>query len=90
MLPTCILSQCIAYFANIDKDAEIRTTYYYVHVMSGGGKMPKVNVDDINVYYEVHGKGEPLAFIAGLGSYLTIWFRHIPVFSKEYQSIVYI
>ena len=66
MLPTCILSQCIAYFANIDKDAEIRTTYYYVHVMSGGGKMPKVNVDDINVYYEVHGKGEPLAFIAGL------------------------
>jgi 3-oxoadipate enol-lactonase len=51
--------------------------------------MPKAKVCDINMYYEVHGTGEPLVFIAGLGSNLTIWFRHIPVFSKEYKCIIF-
>jgi len=27
--------------------------------------MPKVKVGDINMYYEVHGRGEPLVLISG-------------------------
>lgn len=30
--------------------------------------MPKVNVDDIELYYEVHGEGPKLLSISGTGS----------------------
>jgi len=50
--------------------------------------MPTVKVGDINMYYEIHGKGEPLLLIMGLGSDLTIgWMFQIPEFSKKYQVI---
>ena len=54
-----------------------------------GGEMPTVKVGDINMYYEVHGKGEPLLLIMGLGSDLTGWMFQIPEFSKKYQVIVF-
>ena len=51
--------------------------------------MPKVKVGDINIYYEVHGKGEPLVNIPGAGSTMDGFFRHIPVFSREYRLVAY-
>jgi 3-oxoadipate enol-lactonase len=51
--------------------------------------MPKVKVGDINIYYEVHGKGEPLVLIPGGYSNLKGYFRHFPVFAREYQVIAY-
>lgn len=30
--------------------------------------MPKIKVNDINMYYEIHGEGEPLVLIQGLGA----------------------
>ena len=51
--------------------------------------MPKVKVGDINIYYEVHGEGEPLVMIPGTGSTMDGFFRHLPVFAREYQVIVY-
>jgi 3-oxoadipate enol-lactonase len=51
--------------------------------------MPKVKVGDINIYYEVHGEGEPLVMITGVGGNLTRWFRNIPGLSKEYRVIVF-
>src|SRR5580692_3997351 len=35
--------------------------------------MPSVQVNDISVYYEVHGSGEPLLLIGGLGTDLTLF-----------------
>ena len=32
--------------------------------------MPRARVNDIDLYYEVHGQGEPLLFISGLGGHL--------------------
>jgi pimeloyl-ACP methyl ester carboxylesterase len=49
--------------------------------------MPKVKVGDINIYYEVHGKGEPLVFINGFAGSTTSWSRQIPVFSGEYRLV---
>jgi len=49
--------------------------------------MPTIKVGDINMYYEIHGKGEPLLLIMGLGSDLTSWILQIPEFSKKYQVI---
>ncbi|HEY97129.1 MAG TPA: alpha/beta hydrolase [Dehalococcoidia bacterium] len=51
--------------------------------------MPKVKVGDINMYYEVHGEGEPLVLVTGVGGNLTRWFRSISGLSKEYQVIVF-
>jgi 3-oxoadipate enol-lactonase len=51
--------------------------------------MPKVKVGDINIYYEVHGEGEPLVLIMGLGGNTTRWFHIMPVFSQEYRVIAF-
>ena len=51
--------------------------------------MPKVKVGDIHMYYEVHGKGEPLAFILGMDSNISSLFRRIPVFAREYKVIAF-
>ena len=29
--------------------------------------MPKVRANDLNLYYEIHGSGEPLLMVMGLG-----------------------
>jgi len=30
--------------------------------------MPRIKVNDINMYYEIHGEGKPLVLIQGLGA----------------------
>ena len=51
--------------------------------------MPKVKVGDINIYYEIHGKGEPLVMIAGFTMSTAFWFKAVPVFSREYRLVVF-
>ncbi len=48
-----------------------------------------VPVNDINMYYEIHGEGEPLLLIEGLGYSSWMWYKQIPELSKEYRVIVY-
>ncbi len=35
--------------------------------------MPQATVNEINMYYEIHGEGEPLLLIAGLASDSQSW-----------------
>lgn len=35
--------------------------------------MPTVKVRDINMYYEIHGEGQPLVLIAGLGTDISVY-----------------
>lgn len=49
--------------------------------------MPKMKVNNINMYYEITGDGDPLVFIHGLGSSTRDWEEQIPVFSKDYKCI---
>jgi 3-oxoadipate enol-lactonase len=52
--------------------------------------MPKVKVGDINIYYEVHGKGEPLVLIGGGGASVEMTApAQIPVYSPEYQLVLF-
>ena len=51
--------------------------------------MATVKVGDINIYYEVHGEGEPLLLIMGYGANSRWWDPQIPVFSQEYQVIAF-
>jgi len=49
--------------------------------------MPKEKVNDIEMFYELNGEGEPLLLIHGLGSSTRDWEEQIPAFSQRYQVI---
>jgi len=51
--------------------------------------MPTAKVDDIQLYYEEHGQGEPLLLIMGLGASIMSWSEQIPTFSREFRVIAF-
>ena len=51
--------------------------------------MPKVKVNDVQLYHEVHGQGEPLVLIMGLGANTSGWDMQIPALSREFQVVAF-
>ena len=51
--------------------------------------MATTTVNDVEMYFEVHGSGEPLLLIMGLGANATGWEMQIPDFSREFQVIAF-
>ena len=51
--------------------------------------MPITTANGIDLYYEIHGEGEPLLLIMGLSLSSKSWFRTIPALSKQYKVIVF-
>lgn len=51
--------------------------------------MPAVKVNDINMYYEIEGEGEPLVLIAGLGADLASEKQIVHRLSKKYRAIAF-
>jgi pimeloyl-ACP methyl ester carboxylesterase len=51
--------------------------------------MPKIQANGINIHYEIHGTGEPVLLIGGLGADTFLWFRQTPELSKHFQVIVF-
>ncbi len=51
--------------------------------------MPTVKVNDINIYYEIRGDGEPLVLIAGLGTDMTIYEPIIRRLALKYRIIAF-
>ena len=51
--------------------------------------MPKLKVNNIELYYETTGQGQNILFIHGLGSSTRDWEMQIPTFSKNYQTITF-
>jgi 3-oxoadipate enol-lactonase len=51
--------------------------------------MPVAYVNGINIYYQVHGEGEPLLLIQGFGSGHEGWFFQTRAFKKHYQTIIF-
>jgi pimeloyl-ACP methyl ester carboxylesterase len=49
--------------------------------------MPYCTVDDVRLYYEEHGEGEPVALIHGLGSSSRDWFAQVPYLARRYRVI---
>jgi len=53
-------------------------------------KSGKVKVDDVSLYYELYGSGDPLVLIAGTGISLAPWrVFQVPEFSRHYQVLIY-
>jgi pimeloyl-ACP methyl ester carboxylesterase len=51
--------------------------------------MPKIKVNDISMYYEIHGTGEPLVLIAGFSADNTTWTPALEILKQRFQVIVF-
>ncbi len=51
--------------------------------------MPSLKVNGIEIYYEVHGRGDPLVLIMGLRRNIEWWFGQIPSLSKHFKLLVF-
>ena len=51
--------------------------------------MPTIQSNGINLYYEIHGEGQPLLFIHGLGSSARDWELQVNEFANSYRVITF-
>jgi 3-oxoadipate enol-lactonase len=52
--------------------------------------MPEVQIGDVNLHYEIQGKGDPLLMIMGLGSSSASWdLELISELARSFRTIVY-
>jgi hypothetical protein len=58
-------------------------------MMKEKNHMPTIRVNDIDMYYEIHGAGEPVVLIAGLNSDHTMYRGILPELAAKYQIIVF-
>lgn len=51
--------------------------------------MPKIKANDLTMYYEIHGSGEPLVLIAGFSVDHTTWLPALEFLKQHYQVILF-
>jgi 3-oxoadipate enol-lactonase len=51
--------------------------------------MPKITANGINLYYEIHGQGEAVVFVAGFSADHGAWQNIIADFTKSHQVVVF-
>jgi 3-oxoadipate enol-lactonase len=49
--------------------------------------MPKVQLNGIEMYYEVHGEGPTVVFAHGAGGNHLSWWQQVPVFRSQYRCV---
>src|SRR3989304_8529063 len=61
-----------------------------------GAQMSTAKINDIEMYYEVHGptclpedQAAPLLLIMGLGANATSWEMQLPAFEREYRAVAF-
>lgn len=51
--------------------------------------MPRVNINGVDIYYEVHGQGEPLVLLHHGFGCTKMWEELIPAFAARYRVVSY-
>ena len=51
--------------------------------------MPKIKTNNIELYYEIHGAGQPLVLISGLGYPLWQWHKMVPFLAEHFQVVTF-
>jgi pimeloyl-ACP methyl ester carboxylesterase len=51
--------------------------------------MASVDVNGCNLYYEIHGQGDPLVLIMGLRRNVEWWYLQIPALAEHFQVIAF-
>ncbi|MCK5684085.1 alpha/beta hydrolase, partial [bacterium] len=50
--------------------------------------MPQIKTNNVDLYYEIHGKGTPLLLIAGMASDSQSWQPVVKELSQHYRIII--
>jgi len=51
--------------------------------------MNTVRVNGIDIYYEIHGQGEPLVLLEGLASDHSAWVPHLDELTKHFRCLIF-
>src|SRR3989338_7564462 len=51
--------------------------------------MPKITVNNISMYYEQHGSGDPLVLIGGLTADHQVWKSALRILSKHFHVLIF-
>lgn len=51
--------------------------------------MPTVDIEGRTIYYEEHGKGEPLLGVMGLAADTLSWALQVPAFSERHRTVIF-
>ncbi|KLU63169.1 putative non-heme bromoperoxidase BpoC [Peptococcaceae bacterium CEB3] len=51
--------------------------------------MPRCRANGIELYYEIHGSGEPALLIEGLGYASWQWFRQVDALARSHRTIIF-
>jgi aminoacrylate hydrolase len=51
--------------------------------------MPKADLGDFQLHYEVHGEGAPVLLVPGLGGIGAYWLPNLPAFAAKHRVIVH-
>ncbi len=51
--------------------------------------MPHTETTEPPLYYEVHGEGEPLVLVMGLGTDTLGWIPQVPAFSAHHRTVIF-
>ncbi len=51
--------------------------------------MPKADLGDLQLYYEVHGEGPPVLLVSGLGGAAAYWLPNLPAFAAKHRVIIH-
>lgn len=54
-----------------------------------GEKMGKITANGIEFYYEIHGEGEPLVLLEGLGYSTWMWYKQVDELAKHFKVIMF-
>ncbi|MEA2391050.1 MAG: 3-oxoadipate enol-lactonase [Solirubrobacteraceae bacterium] len=51
--------------------------------------MPTVQANGVELYYEVHGEGEPLLCVMGLSADTLAWALQVPAWSQAFKTVIF-
>lgn len=51
--------------------------------------MPQLTLPDVDLHYEVYGKGEPLVLIPGVAGGAWIWFKHVAPLATRFRVVTF-
>lgn len=67
----------------------IKRCFTYKTSYLGGGNMPFLQVEDLQIHYEIEGKGAPLIILHGMGNNSQSWKKQLQGLSKQFTVIAW-
>lgn len=67
----------------------LKASHYFLSTRAIAPETGKIKIGDINMYYEVHGKGTPIILIAGFSCDHTFWSGILNELTPNHQVLIF-